>query len=418
MPDLEPSRSNEHPQHEAQHPGSSSYSYYGSGRIFPLAYDTATPPRQDARVLLFSQRNVERPVWHGGMYEFEDVIMSVENARMLAPHRRPGSRAVRVARKLPSIVRQTLGFARLPESERIRVDGTFDLFFAVLHFAWQAAYLRHLNWRRQSRKAICFIIEQWAPAVDDAEPYLEMLREFDHVFVFSRWSIPRMQSITGTRVDYLPIGADALASCPYPACVPRTIDAFSMGRRTPHVHNALLRLMEEERISYVFDSVRAGMDTWVNYREHRALLRHLLKRSRYALAFRHNDSAHFVERTGGEEAIPSRYFESIAGGPVILGSAPECSDYRENFDWPDAVIPLPTEASAIEETLWDLDVQPDRLARARANNVVNALRRHDWAYRWQTILSIAGLSESPLLRERIANLHLLAESAVGVLTQV
>ena len=82
------------------------------------------------------------------------------------------------------------------------------------------------------------------------------------------------------------------------------------------------------------------------------------------------------------------------------------------------VIPLPTEASAIEETLWDLDVQPDRLARARANNVANALRRHDWAYRWQTILSIAGLSESPLLRARIANLHSLAESAVGVVTQV
>ena len=65
MSDLEPSRSNEHPQHETQHPSSSSYSYYGSGRIFPLAYDTAAPPRQDARVLLFSQRNVERPVWHG-----------------------------------------------------------------------------------------------------------------------------------------------------------------------------------------------------------------------------------------------------------------------------------------------------------------------------------------------------------------
>src|SRR5688572_30633108 len=418
MSELERSGSRQHSDDETQRLGSTSNSYYGRARIFPLDYVAAGQPRGDARVLLFSQRNVERPVWHGGMYEFEDIIMSVENVRMLAPHRRPGSRAVRLARNLPSILRQKLGFSRLPESERIRVDGTFDLFFAVLHFAWQAEYLRHLNWRRQSRKAICFIVEQWLPALDEAEPYLEMLREFDHVFVFSRWSIPRMQSIIGTRVDYLPIGADALASCPYPACVPRTIDAFSMGRRTDHIHNVLLRLMEEERISYVFDSVRAGMDTWVNYREHRALLRHLLKRSRYALAFRHNDSPHFVERTGGEEAIPSRYFESIAGGPVILGSAPDCSDYRENFDWPDAVIQLPAEAAAIEETLWDLDVQPDRLARARANNVVNALRRHDWAYRWQTILSIAGLSESSRLRERIANLHSLAESAVSVLTQV
>ena len=367
-------------------------------------------------MLLLSLRNVERPVWHGGMYEFEDIIMSIENARLLAPHRRPGSRAVRLVRNLPSTVRQRFGFTRLPESERIRIDGTFDLFFVVLHFAWQAAYLRHVNWRRQTRKAICFIIEQWAPGLDDAAPYLRMLEGFDHVFVFSRWSIPRMQSIAGTRVDYLPIGADALASCPYPACAPRTIDVFSMGRRTPHVHDVLLRLMEEERILYVFDSLRAATDAWVDHREHRALLRHLLRRSRYVLAFRHNDSPQFAERTGGEEAVPSRYFESIAGGPVILGSAPACRDYRENFDWPDAVIPLPADASGIEEMLWHLDDQPERLARARANNVMNALRRHDWAYRWQTILATAGLSESPLLRERIANLWSLAELRVDVPT--
>ena len=396
----------------------SSNSYYGSARIFPLATDRSERPVRDARVLIFSQRNVERPVWHGGMYEFEDVIASIEDAQMLAPHRRPGSRAVRLARNLRDTAREKLGLTRLAESEPIRVDGMFDLFFAVFHFTWQVAYLRNIDWRRRCRKGVCFIIEQWWPALDEAEPYLEMLRDFDRVFLFSRWSIPRIEAASGAAVSYLPIGADALQSCPYPACPPRTIDVFSMGRRTPHVHDVLLRMMQEERISYVFDSLRAGTDSWVNYREHRALLRHMFKRSRFVLAFRHNDSPHFAVRTGGEEAIPSRYFEGIAGGPVVLGSAPNCSDYEANFDWPDAVIPLPAGPRAIEETLESLNGQPERVARARAGNTVNALRRHDWAYRWQTILAAAGLSEAPALNDRIANLHGVAEMASSLMLHV
>ena len=393
----------------------SSNSYYGSARIFPLETDRSERPVRDARVLIFSQRNVERPVWHGGMYEFEDVITSVEDAQMLAPHRRPGTRAVRLARNLRDSARQRLGLTRLPESEPIHIDGTFDLFFAVFHFTWQVAYLRNVDWRRRCRKGICFVVEQWWPALDEAEPYLEMLREFDQVYLFSRWSIPRIEAASGTAVNYLPIGVDALQSCPYPASPPRTVDVFSMGRRTPHVHDVLVRMMQDERISYVFDSVRAGTDSWINYREHRALLRHLFKRSRFVLAFRHNDSPQFAVRTGGEEAIPSRYFESIAGGPVILGSAPNCSDYHANFDWPDAVIRLPTEPRAIEETLASLNDQPERIARAGVNNTVNALRRHDWAYRWQAILAAAGLSPAPALTDRIAHLQAAAEMASSLM---
>jgi hypothetical protein len=139
------------------------------------------------------------------------------------------------------------------------------------------------------------------------------------------------------------------------------------------------------------------------------LLRHLLKRSRYFLAYRHNDSPEFRARTGGEEAIPSRYFESVASGPVILGSTPDCDDYRMNFDWPDATIPLPADAEAVEDTLRDLDAQPDRIARASANNIINALRRHDWVYRWQAILAAAGLTELPGINNRVAVLDSLAE---------
>jgi hypothetical protein len=168
--------------------------------------------------------------------------------------------------------------------------------------------------------------------------------------------------------------------------------------------------MEQERLSYIFDSARFSPDTPVNHVEHRALLRHLLKRSRYFLAFRHNDSSQFRARTGGEEAIPVRYFESIAGGPVILGSVPTCADYKTNFDWPDAAIPLPADAADIEEMLGELERQPDRLARAQICNITNALRRHDWVYRWQQVLDAVGLSSAPGVTERLARLNHVADA--------
>jgi hypothetical protein len=385
-------------------------SYYSDPHVFPLADEAPQPQRRGhARVLLFSQRNVERPVWHGGMYEFEDILASIDDVRMLAPKRRTGSRALRLGRQLHSTARERFGLTRLLNSEPIRVDGHYDLFFAVFHFAWQVSYLHQLKeWRERSTKAVCFIIEQWLPEIDDVAPYVEMLESFDHVFVFSRWSIPPMRALSGTSVEYLPIGADALASCPYPAMPPRGIDVFSMGRRTSGAHQGFVRMMREERLSYVFDSVNAGRDLWVNHVEHRALIRHLLKRSRYFLAYRHNDSPAFRVRTGGEEAIPSRYFESIAGGPVVIGSVPRSDDFRALFDWPDAAIEVPDSKDEIESAILSLDAQPDRLVRARTLNVVNALRRHDWVYRWQRILRVAGLPEHRGTTSRVAALASLA----------
>ena len=390
--------------------GGSSYgASYGGPHIFPIALEGETPAIPDARVLLFSQRNIASPVWHGYMYEFEDVIKSVDNVQVLAPSRKAGSHAL--GRRLHANIRETLGMRPLPDSETIKVDGTFDLFFAVFHFAWQAHYLRQIRqWRQRCRKAVCFIIEQWLPEIEQQSAAFKLLAEFDHIFVFSRWSIPTMRAISGRSIDYLPVGTDALLSCPFPAAPPRTIDVLSMGRRVPAVHETLRRLMMQERLSYIFDTATFSRDTTINYVEHRALLRHLLKRSRYFLAFRHNDSPQFQIRTGGEEGIPVRYFEGIAGGPVVLGSVPTCDDYRANFDWPDAAIPLPADAGDIEQMLRELDGEPDRLARARANNVINALRRHDWVYRWQVVLDAAGLSPAPGVHERIAHLNHLASS--------
>jgi hypothetical protein len=59
-----------------------------------------------------------------------------------------------------------------------------------------------------------------------------------------------------------------------------------------------------------------------------------------------------------------------------------------------------------------LKAQPERLAAARSRNVVNALLRHDNVYRWRDVLGIAGLPETPALRQRQNRLEALAEAVM------
>jgi hypothetical protein len=92
----------------------------------------------------------------------------------------------------------------------------------------------------------------------------------------------------------------------------------------------------------------------------------------------------------------------------VIGSVPRSEDFRTLFDWPDAAIEVPDSKDEIERAILSLDAQPDRLARARTQNVVNSLLRHDWVYRWQRILRVAGLAEHHGATSRVAALATLA----------
>jgi len=96
----------------------------------------------------------------------------------------------------------------------------------------------------------------------------------------------------------------------------------------------------------------------------------------------------------------------------MLGKPPESEAYRNNFDWQEAVIPVPDDAK-ITDLIADLNAQPERLARIRTDNIAHALLRHDWVYRWETILATVGLPTTPAMRSRQADLQQLAEMALA-----
>jgi hypothetical protein len=75
------------------------------------------------------------------------------------------------------------------------------------------------------------------------------------------------------------------------------------------------------------------------------------------------------------------------------------------------VAQLPYNSSDIDLVMKDLDQDSERQERIRRTGVLEALKRHDWAYRWEKILETVGLEPMQEMRERKDRLRKLAEVA-------
>lgn len=369
------------------------------------------------RVLVLSSRGVDSSLWHAPQYEFEDVIAEVDSVHLLAPPPPPrnelreyAKQGVALARKSALALRGRTPGDRPPPIAEGEIDQDYDLLFAVFHFPQDVDHLRSIRgWRARCRKAVCFIIELWSADFPDYERYLAPLRDFDHVFVFNSAVADRVARIAGRRPEYLPAGVDTLRFSPYPAPSDRVVDVLAYGRRSPDAHRQLTEMAERREIFYVHDTVRQS--PMVDHRQHRVMLSNYARRSRYAMAYRINEDRRV--RTGGDEGLTTRLFEITAAGAVMLGTRPRCAEFEQFFDWPDAMIEVPWAKPDMAAILGELDAQPERLAAISRRNAVNALRRHDWAYRWQRVLDAAALPPLPALDARLARLRALADDAGG-----
>ena len=95
----------------------------------------------------------------------------------------------------------------------------------------------------------------------------------------------------------------------------------------------------------------------------------------------------------------------------MIGQVPDCRSFRERFDWPDAVIEIKPDGSNVVERLAELSAQPERLRAISRRNAAEALRRHDWVYRWKQIFETAGVAPSPGMSARERHLKDLARMA-------
>jgi hypothetical protein len=371
--------------------------------------------------LLLSQRRIANLAGYCIAYEFEDVFASVVEAERIDATDPPSLEFSRRAYKLVRLASGSPTLARrLAPDPRSKVflEREFELYFPVFSHTFELYSLATIaNWRRRCRKAACYIVEVWPNLLP--EYLLELLAEFDHIFIGNHHSVNEVARITGRPCSCLPLAVDVLRFAPAPWSQPRPIEVCNLGRRSPVTHQALLDDSERRRSFYYYDTVAAsGPDqkdrTFHVDRpdEHRRMLATLIKHSSYYIANRA-----YVDRpefTGGREVISARFYEGAAAGAVMIGEAPRMEHFKQQFDWPDAVIHVPFESPDIGRILADLNGDPERLRAVRRNNVREAALRHDWLHRIQVVFDTFGLPPTEKMRARAKRLERIAAQTESI----
>jgi hypothetical protein len=370
-------------------------------------------------VLLLSMRKISDLVAYSMTYEFEDVVADVAGGDRIDALE---SFALSYWRKAYKYLRLTSGSRRVaqivtPSPATVTLTRDYELFLPVFngpHDVWVVNSIS--NWRQRCRLAACVITEAWLR--DMPEYLLELLGQFDHIFLGMRNGMEVVAKVTGRPVHHLPMAADVVRFSPWPDPPVRCFDVCNVGRRSAITHAALVELARKRKISYYFDTFAGGVGKYRNQRtfrvenaaEHRLLLSTLLRRSRYYLASRSRINQPEYGGAGPEE-MAVRFYEGTASGCVLLGEAPRCEEFHNQLDWPDAVIPMPFNAPDVARTLEEFDADPERIARIGRTNASNAARKNDWLHRVQLIFDTVGMPHTESMRARQAQLEHISRMA-------
>jgi len=371
---------------------------------------SANKRNNNGRVLMFSLRNIYKKYhFMSSAYEFEDIIRQIESVEWLTPKYKKEieynskSIAISIAKHFGIIVNSGL--------PKIKIKKEYDLFFAVCHLPRDLFYINTLEgWNDYCKTSICWLNEIWVKEISRLghlyKSFLKILSKFDYVVIGCSQSVKAVNEAARAECFYSPPGIDAILFCPYPEMPPRFIDVCSVGRRSEKTHHALLKLLKDKKIYYIFDSING--DKIFNPKHHRLLFANTVKRSRFFIV--NIGKIDSLSETGGQSEIGPRFFEGAASGTIMIGDFPKTEEFKKNFNWPDAVVYLPFGSDNIGKVIQEMDMNPDHQAQIRRNNVVNSLLHHDWVYRWETLLKTTGLKPMQELLERKKQLKQLSET--------
>jgi hypothetical protein len=366
------------------------------------------------RICMPTWRNFTKRAYRCGLYEAQDVLVENDDVDLIhldmswgawfdeASLRRPLYHDV--SRKLIHVN---------PGLKKVRLTTDYDVFIAVCDFWTDIPFINAIaRWKDHCRTSICWIDEMWAVAIPRYKYWLHALDQFDHVFVGCKGSVSALSQAINRPCHWLPRAVDALRFSPCLDPPARVVDVYSIGRRHEAIHRELLKEADRGRLFYLYDTLSDTAKVEVNeYQQHRDLIANTAKRSRYFVVAPAKMNA--ASETRGQVEIGARYFEGAAAGTVMIGEAPGCEAYAQLFGWPEAVIPIRSDGSDLTAVLSELDSDPKRLAVISTRNAKEALRRHDWVYRWNEMFRIAGIELSPRMAARECRLKEMADFTIS-----
>lgn len=364
-----------------------------------------------ARICMPTWRHFNNTASRCSLYEAQDVFASVDEVDLLPLEAEVGFqwRQSLQRRLINRDITKRLIYVN-PGLKQVRLKQDYKLLVVMCQQWYELMNLNAIEgWRDRCQIAVCWLDELWAAQIPSYRYWLDALAQFDYIFVGMSEGARVLSETLGRPCHYLPFAVDILRFSPYPALPDRVIDVLSIGRKWDGIHRTLLQLARTQEIFYVHDTViDAGDMRLKDVQEHRNLLANMIKRSRFFMVAPAK-TREFGE-TRGQIEIGYRYFEGAAAGSVLIGQAPDCEAFRTYFDWPDVVIPLQQDGSDVCEVVRSLEAQPEFLQDLSERNAAAAARRHDWMYRWQKILEVAGMSPKTALSQRASQLEELARA--------
>jgi hypothetical protein len=360
------------------------------------------------------------PTWRGfarwaflGLgYEAQDVLVETADVDLIGLEPGPGFSVKEpwLRRLVWKDITNTM-IRMNPGLRPVSLTRDYDLFVLYSQHNKDLLYINAIrNWKERCRTSVCILDEIWSADVPDCRRYLRALERFDHVIIGLEGSVRAVSEAIGRQCHFVPPAVDAVRFSPYPVPPARVVDIYSVGRRHESIHRELATLAADRRIFYLHDTFEAGGNGVVkDYRQHRELLANIAKRSHgFMVAPAKVDQP---GETRGQIEVPNRYYEGTAAGAVLIGQRPECGYFDRLFDWPEAVVEVKPDGSDTAEVISSLLSDPERLSAIGRRNAEEALRRHDWVYRWQEIFRLAGFSPTPGMEARRHHLGDLAERA-------
>jgi len=369
-------------------------------------------PTAAARICVPTMAGFSRSPFRAGFYEGQDVLAECDDVDFVELEPIPSYELrLRVMTRLAyhDATRRVITFN--PGLRRVRLTRDYELLLHVCSWWTDVWNINAIDgWKDRCRTTICWLDEFWKYDVQNLRYWIPILARFDHVVLGTSGTSAVLAEALGRPCLELQAGVDTIRFSPFPQPPPRVVDLYSIGRAHRGVHERLLKYRRSANFFYIHDTLeKISAAQTSDYRQHREMYANLARRSRFfSVAPGKFDAPH---ETRGQVTLGFRYFEGAAAGSVLIGQRAECEAFLRHFDWPDAVIEVKPDGSDVVEVISDLNIEPDRLNRISLRNAEQALRRHDWVYRWKEILRIAGLKPTERIAEREARLGELAELA-------
>jgi hypothetical protein len=255
---------------------------------------------------------------------------------------------------------------------QLRRFRTSDCAFWMQGGSHPEAPLWALSATKPTIRRSAFVVDAWRSAVPKIG-HLAVAQRLDPCFVAFREGCDELKRrFPQGRFEWLPFGVDTEVFRPSEA--EREIFAYWMGRRSPQLHEALLRYCEERGLTYRY---RHPTDKFLDRQE----LGFLAGKSRYFVVT--PPDIDDPVRTGGFSPLVMRYLEGLAAGARLLGVLPGSGEFEDLIPR-EALCEVKADGSDLAEKL-DADLYNTQGWNAVDKASLLVRTQHSWAVRAQQI---------------------------------